>query len=280
MKVLVLSDVHGGRWKAVELIEQVEPDVIAIPGDLPSSIDVPVLALSYAKGRRSSYISNAYERFIERLTFRQIRTAKRLLVDLTSLDIPVLLIHGNTETSETRTWMRLFCSRYPNFHWIADRSVKIDGVQFFGHGWVGVEDDYDRARTPGEIPAIESEKILKRQIKKLSYDVDKTVLISHAPPYGTNLDFLPHKGIHAGSKPVRKAMNSRKVDINISGHLHEAYGSYWSKKWWGINAGSVIEDIACTADLETGEITWFRHVVNKIGISSFLYRRRNQAGYD
>ncbi|OLS23371.1 MAG: hypothetical protein HeimC2_26820, partial [Candidatus Heimdallarchaeota archaeon LC_2] len=121
MKLLVLSDTHGGRWYAKDLLKLVEPDLIVIPGDLPGSIDFPVLVLSYlSKGRRRTYVKNSYFRFQERLTYRQIRTAKRLLIDLVDSGIPTLLIHGNTETPETRTWMKLFCDRYKNIHWISD----------------------------------------------------------------------------------------------------------------------------------------------------------------
>lgn len=280
MKLLVLADAHGGRWHAKSLIDLVEPDLIVIPGDLPGSIDFPVLVLSYIKGRRREYVKNSYNRFHERLTFRQIRTAKRLLDDIVDTNIPILLIHGNTETRETRTWMKLYCDRYRHLHWISDKSIIIDDMQFLGHGWVGVSANYERMRTSGEINENESEKILKNQINKLNYDVDQTVLISHAPPFGTSLDYLPHKKLHAGSKPIRKAMNSRKINVNISGHLHEAQGLYIAKKWWGINAGAIIEDTACTVDLQTKEVFWYKNVVNKIGLSPFIYSRRTKVKYD
>ncbi|MFV2014767.1 MAG: metallophosphoesterase [Candidatus Heimdallarchaeota archaeon] len=280
MKLLILSDAHGGRWQAKPLIELVEPDLIVIPGDLPGSIDFPVLVLSYIGGRRSNYVRNSYSRFHERLTFRQIRTAKRLLDEIVDYNIPILLIHGNTETRETRTWMKLYCDRYRNLHWISDDSVIIDDIQFVGHGWVGVPPNYDRIRTPGEIDEKDSEKILKKQIKLLNFDVDQSVLVSHAPPYGTSLDYLPHKRIHAGSKPIRKALNSRKLSVSISGHLHESLGVYIGKKWWGINAGAVIEDTACTVDLKTKEVIWYKNVVNKFGLSPFIYSKRTKVKYD
>jgi Icc-related predicted phosphoesterase len=281
LKILVLSDAHGGRWHAPSLIDLVEPDMIVIPGDLPGSIDFPVLVFSYmTRGRRRNYIRNSYFRFHERLTYRQIRTGKRLLDSIVDFGIPILLIHGNTETKETRIWMKLYCDRYPNIYWISDTSIVLDDIQFMGHGWVGVPLDYKRMKTPGEIYENESEKILRKQINKLDFNVDQTVLVSHAPPYGTSLDYLPHKKTHAGSKPVRKAMNSRKINVNISGHLHEAHGMYIGKNWWGVNAGAVIEDVACTVDLETMQVYWYKNVINKIGVSPFIYARRTGIRYD
>ncbi len=277
----MLSDTHGGRWYVKDLLKLVEPDLIVIPGDLPGSIDFPVLILSYlSKGRRRTYVKNSYFRFQERLTYRQIRTAKRLLIDLVDSGIPTLLIHGNTETPETRTWMKLFCDRYRDIHWISDTSIVIDDMQFMGHGWVGVDENYKRMKTPGEIYEKESAKILRAQIQNLAFDVDQTVLVSHAPPYGTSLDYLPHKKIHAGSKSIRKAMNSRKLNVNISGHLHESQGLFIGKSWWGVNAGAVIEDTACTVDLNSKEVYWYKNIINKLGLSHFIYRRRNQIKYD
>ncbi|MHA2031421.1 MAG: metallophosphoesterase, partial [Candidatus Kariarchaeaceae archaeon] len=55
MKILVLADVHGGKWRVDDLIPRTSPDVIVVPGDLPSSIDIPVLIYSLAKGRNRHY---------------------------------------------------------------------------------------------------------------------------------------------------------------------------------------------------------------------------------
>ena len=60
LKLLILSDAHGARWKVNQLIELVKPDIIVIPGDLPSWVDFPVLALSYLNGRRRTYVNNIY----------------------------------------------------------------------------------------------------------------------------------------------------------------------------------------------------------------------------
>ncbi|MHA2276523.1 MAG: metallophosphoesterase family protein, partial [Candidatus Kariarchaeaceae archaeon] len=246
-----------------------------------SSIDIPVLIYSLAKGRnRHYYTKQVYERFAERLTYRQIRTGKRLMLSLVKFNIPVLLTHGNTETRETREWLRLFCYRYPNFHWISDRSIMIDDTQFIGHGWVAVRDSYDRYRSPGEISQRESKSILLNTIGNSRRGVYRNILISHSPPFLTPLDYLSHKKIHAGSLPVREILDSGIVEGVICGHLHEAKGVHRSRNWWGINAGSVIEDEACTVDLETMQVIWYKKVVNRFGISPLIYSNRNQYEYD
>ena len=59
-------------------------------------------------------------------------------------------------------------------------------------------------------------------------------------------------------------MNSRKLNVNISGHLHESQGLYIGKGWWGVNAGAVIEDTACSVDLKSKEVYWYKNIINKI----------------
>ncbi|MDH5402578.1 MAG: metallophosphoesterase [Candidatus Heimdallarchaeota archaeon] len=282
IKLLVLSDVHGAKWKLDDLIFQTNPDVIVIPGDLPSSIDFPVLVMTYGRGgNRTNYVRNIYRRFIERLTYKQIRTSKRLLTQIASYNIPVMLIHGNTETQETRDWLSLFSHRYPNIFWISDTSAIIDNTQFIGHGWVAVPNEYNRELTPGEISEDIARLILLDTIGRSDHHADRTILISHAPPLNTSIDYLPHKRIHVGSKPVREMLDSKLADIVISGHLHEARGIHHSKKgWWGINAGAVVEDVACTIDLEDNSVVWYKNVINKIGIPYLLYSRRVKYGYD
>ena len=46
------------------------------------------------------------------------------------------------------------------------------------HGWVGVDKNYARMKTPGEIYEKESEKILRNQIRNLDFGVEQTVLVS------------------------------------------------------------------------------------------------------
>jgi Icc-related predicted phosphoesterase len=282
VKILVLADAHGARWKVHDLIKNTAPDIIVIPGDLPSSIDFPVLILSFVRGgRRGEYIKQIYQRYSERLTFRQIRTAKRLLLSLEKYDIPVLLIHGNTETKETRDWLRLFCFRYSNFHWLSDRSFSIDDTQFIGHGWVAIDFDHARELSAGEIPERSAKSIILNTIGNSRRNVDRSVLIAHAPPFGTPLDYLPHKRIHAGSRVVRDILDSGLAQSVISGHLHESRGTYQSKKnWWGINAGAIIDNVACTLDLNKKKVIWYTNVVNQFGISPLVYRNRNKYQYD
>lgn len=283
LKLLVLSDPHGAKWRALDLVNRTKPDLVIIPGDIPSSIDYPVLFYSFLTGGgRRGYVRQVYQRFLNRLTFRQIRTAKRILTQLTETDVPVLLLHGNTETPETRGWLHLYCHRSPNFHWLPESTFVHEGIQFVGHGWVDLDPAFDRIATPGEVESERAKRALNRMLLKMKKKhIDQNILIAHAPPFGTDIDFLPHKGYNAGSKVVKDAMGSGKFSIVISGHLHESWGLHYSNEgWWGINAGAVIEDRACLVDTEKEDVTWIKNVVTKLDLSYMLYKNRVRVKFD
>ena len=284
MRVLVLSDPHGAKWRVKKLIRDTKPDLIIVPGDIPSSLDFPILLISLMKrGMRGEYTKQAYFRYIERITFRQIRTAKRILEPLAEFpNIPVLLIHGNTETEEVRNWLRLYCHRFNNLHWIADDAIEIDDYVFIGFGWVDYEKQYSKYTSPGEIDTRRARLILENSIKLASYNYSrnkKYILVSHAPPYGY-VDHLPHKNLHAGSKLVRDHLISGTFKGVISGHLHEARGLHIDDDFFALNAGAVINNVACLYDLNTQKVTWYRNLVSPISLSGMIYKFRNDVNYN
>jgi len=50
----------------------------------------------------------------------------------------------------------------------------------------------------------------------------KIILVTHAPPYRTNLDNI--EGDSCGNKAIRNFIDKVKPDLVISGHLHENAG--------------------------------------------------------
>ena len=53
----------------------------------------------------------------------------------------------------------------------------------------------------------------------------KIVLVTHAPPFNTKIDYLAYSKMHAGNKSFTNFIKSKKnVIFSISGHLHETEG--------------------------------------------------------
>ncbi|MBN1156693.1 metallophosphoesterase [Candidatus Woesearchaeota archaeon] len=129
---------------------------------------------------------------------------KSIIRKFGQLKKPVLMIHGNHESPGT---MKSVCSAHNNILFIHKALYTLGDVQFIGYGGGGftVTDDG-------------FEKFMKKAMK----DIDKkkkVILITHAPPYGTNLDIINSN--HYGNKSVRNFIKLNKIDIAISGHLHE-----------------------------------------------------------
>ena len=63
--------------------------------------------------------------------------------------------------------------------------------------------------------------LLKRSAEKVKGRVKKTILVTHAHPAGTKIDF---DGRFIGSTGIRKAIERIQPDIAISSNIHEAEG--------------------------------------------------------
>ena len=122
---------------------------------------------------------------------------------------PFLLIHGNHEEDSE---LRHLCQKYKNIHFIHGDHFIYKDVVFIGWGGGGFsQEDKD------------FEKYGKKIKSFLKKHKDKAfVLVSHAPPYKTKLDKIGKS--YVGNKSIRNFIKENKVDLNISGHLHENEG--------------------------------------------------------
>lgn len=98
------------------------------------------------------------------------------------------------------------------------RGTVIDGVGFMGLGG-GTPSPFG---TPWEIGDEEARQCLAAGLAQIS-SASFRVLVSHAPPRGTELD----RGFarkHVGSDPVREFILGGSVNLCICGHIHESAG--------------------------------------------------------
>ena len=171
MKLLAFVDLHGSK-KALRRIESKakKADVVVCAGDL-------------------TVFENGIEEILKRLD---------------KIGKPVLIIHGNHETTD----IGKRCRRYKNIHYIHKRIVMLNGFQFIGYGGGGFS---------------QRERQFERFIEKNKGRITgKTVLVTHAPPYNTKLDRIMRQ--HCGNKSYRKFIAKFKPLLHICGHLHETHG--------------------------------------------------------
>ena len=98
------------------------------------------------------------------------------------------------------------------------RGTVIDGIGFMGLGG-GTPSPFG---TPWEIGDEEAERCLAAGFAQIA-EAPFRVLVSHAPPRGTELD----RGFgrqHVGSNAVRKLLLAGSVNLCICGHIHESAG--------------------------------------------------------
>ena len=118
-----------------------------------------------------------------------------------------LIIHGNHESSGR---FAEACKEHKNIIFLHNNVQRIGKYLFFGWGGGGFS-LRDKA----------FEEAAKKSMTDLRKD-DKIILLTHAAPYGTDVDYL--FGEHAGNKSIRKFIEKYNPIIALCGHLHENNG--------------------------------------------------------
>ena len=118
----------------------------------------------------------------------------------------ILVLHGNHEG------YNVFKKMTKEYEYCLDlhkQGMKIEDYIFLGYGGGGfaLEDS-------------EFRKVARQWYGK--YQKEKVILITHGPPFGTDLDRLGKR--HVGNKDYRKFIERIKPKLVICGHLHENVG--------------------------------------------------------
>jgi len=156
--------------------------------------------------------------------------AKDILDDIAAHKIPVIAVPGNCDPHTIHSHIEN--SKALNLH---AKTINIKGLSFCGLGG----SNPTPFNTPLEFEENEIYKILKETIPD-----NITILITHAPPYGTQTDKLPN-GEHVGSKSIRKIIEEHQPKINICGHIHESRGEDRIGDTIIINPGESSKGEAC-----------------------------------
>jgi len=126
-----------------------------------------------------------------------------LMAELNDIGKKTLILHGNHETEEE---IKALCTLFENLEFIHKKTYEFQGYTFIGWGGGGfslVDKEFERFTNK-----------INEKIKG-----KKTVLVTHAPPYNTKVDYIYKQ--HAGNKSIRKFIETKQPKINICGHLHE-----------------------------------------------------------
>jgi Icc-related predicted phosphoesterase len=120
-----------------------------------------------------------------------------------------------------------------------NKTVNIDGVGFIGFRGPNTE-------SLGGLYVINYDPVGEK-IKDLR-ECDKKILLSHAPPHGTDLD-KTIMGAHLGSEFVKDLIYDEQPDLVICGHIHEGRGVEKLGKTTIVNTGALCEGYAALIDM-------------------------------
>jgi Icc-related predicted phosphoesterase len=138
--------------------------------------------------------------------------AHAVLSPILSSTARLFAVAGNMDRPAARSWL---AEAEIDLH---SRGVTMGGVGFMGLGG-GTPSPFG---TPWELPDAEARRCLEAGFAQIR-DAAFRVLVSHAPPKGTELD----RGFgrqHFGSGPVREFILAGSVHLCICGHIHESAG--------------------------------------------------------
>jgi len=129
---------------------------------------------------------------------------RSVLRKLNSFGKPVFIIHGN---HEDELEFAACCSGLANIHFVHRRAVPYGGFTIVGYGGGGFS---------------ESDSGLDSFGRKLARERHQNIIfLSHAPPFGSNLDYIGDG--HYGSKSVRDFIYLLKPKLTVCGHFHENF---------------------------------------------------------
>lgn len=233
MLVCFTSDLHGdaqlyGQLEA--LLRAHTPDLLVLGGDLLRDIDPRAPTLLQTAALESEFV-------------QRIATWRAMVPHLA-----VACIAGNHELACTRDALQS--------HHDADRLVFLDqraGWPSGGFTWCGYScappsphwaKDFERLDQPGDQAMLvdafawdrgtrnlqpvdvaqyfASQPTIAAELNRHPHAADPWILVAHAPPYGSDLDRLPHVPHPIGSRAIRDFITAHRPHISLHGHVHES----------------------------------------------------------
>ena len=135
---------------------------------------------------------------------------KQVLEKINSLGVKTLIIHGNHEMGPV---MAKLCKKYKNLEYVHKKIVDLGDYIVLAHGGGGFYGpDYSDK---------DFDKFVRKNLKKLK---KPTILLTHAPPYKTKLDYLDWVGDYVGCESYTDYIYEMKPILALAGHLHENFG--------------------------------------------------------
>ncbi len=225
--ILIISDAHGKLDYIVSIL------------DKEKKIDLLIYCGDIAHYRRPYETSHLL----------------RLLADIAKKHSikKVMGVPGNIDVLKHYIEFEAQEKMFINLH---EKIVEHQGYYFLGFGGSTI--------TPFNTPLEYAEEIIEEKLIKIikmhSNNSNRTVIVTHVPPYNTMCD-KAYNGEHIGSKTIRKVIEYYKPLAVFSGHVHEsrcidkiggtlvvnpgpvAMGFYSIVKLWNTHVDAVLKQV-------------------------------------
>jgi len=164
--------------------------------------------------------------------------AENMLGRIRDSGVPTFAIPGNCDPKQ----MLGVLDKYGvNLH---AKREKLNDVLFVGLGGSNL--------TPFNTPFELTEAEILEELEALAPIVDDNwILITHAPPHGTNIDQTA-QGIHVGSKSIRRFIEQKQPPVALSGHVHEARNTDKLGRTLIVNPGPISKGYAAEITINKG----------------------------
>lgn len=189
----------------------------------------------------SRFLQRAYDCLIligDLTDFGPVSIAEDILARVETAKVPTFAIPGNCDP---KSIIQVLEKYHVNLHC---KSAKLDDVTFVGFGGSNI--------TPFNTPFEFTEEEIKEELENLTRTVDENwVLVTHAPPHGTNVD-QTSGGQHAGSKSIKQLIQQKQPLAAFCAHIHEARSTDKLGRTLAINPGPIKQGYAAEVEIAKG----------------------------
>lgn len=261
MRLFAAADIHGNLNAIDSIARYVKNrsiDGILVAGDIGKSPYQIMNSEAYSKWC-SLFIG--HDHFTSSVVDAHEQSIKNSLVRLSELGVPVFVVPGNEDIPKCH---KVF-NDIPLVINVDRRVANFKGLKVVGFGGCN---HTTTAHTFYEW----SEETARRVLNELFTQCldERILLLSHAPPFGTLLDFVGMR--HIGSFAIRSTIKKFSPLICICGHVHEASGvEDVLSRTIVINPGclesaGLIEDVTQSVNCSATEIVIDENEKGEVGV--------------
>lgn len=282
MKYAIIGDLHGCVINLKRILRKLKKcDIIFITGDITGTISYSLVMKSIIKNKkisREKYTELVYTKNLDNFTRFQLKTAKKIFKLLEKLNKPVFFTHGNSDTERAREFFEKISIEKPNLFYVGNKIKILDKLKVVGYGFCAPAEYRTPLQTPGEKEEDEIKndlQILEQLFHSIPTSEEQIIIgLFHEPPRETNLDYIPKKSYHGGSRLIKEHIDNIPYSYIFVGHIHESQNQDTIGSTLAVNPGALVDRRYAVLNLEDNIIS-FERLFFPLSLKELIYRTRS-----